>query len=342
MSDLSMEYYEITPAMCEGRGWNDTESPFGRLPRSAQSDLAGEWPLSHTSTGECCFFTTDATDLFIRQELGEEQLGEPTFNVCSFSGVDLYFYDENQRRWRWAAATPYGGITNRTPEYPLLEGLEKKMRRGLLYLPLRNRLLKLELGVRAGSRFVPVPPRRTPPVVYYGTSLIHGAYASRAGLCLTSRIGRALDLPMINLGFSGMARMELGMAHLLSSLDAAIYVIDPYHNLSVENIQNNFDPFLELLCGQHPDTPVLMLTSPAEFKSWLLERLAREEAEKRPLIQKKMEVLQRRFANLYFLPGENFYGSDDVSVDGLHPNDEAFGRMADVVGAEIRRILALN
>lgn len=336
---LEIRYRELSPAMCEGRGWPDSDSPFGRLPSAVKNDLPDVWPLSHSSTGECCFFNTDAGDIFIRQELGGEMLGEPTFNVCAFSGIDLYVYDEDQRRWRWASATPYHGIESRHPEYPLLEGMERKMRRFLLYLPLRNRLLKMEIGVNPAACLEKVPPRRTPPVVYYGTSLIHGAYSSRAGLCVTSRIGRILNLPIINLGFSGAARMESAMAQLISSLDAAIYVIDPYHNLSMENIENNFEKFLDYLCKERPETPVLFLTSPAEFKCHLLESLRLFEEQKRPMIHEKMKRLMKHRTNLHFLDGRDLYGSDDVSIDGLHPNDEAFTKMAGTVAKNIRKIL---
>src|SRR5574344_102545 len=139
---MSASYYQVAPAQCEGRGWNDSESPFGRLPLTAQTTLPTVWPFSHTSTGECCFFNSDATDIFIREELGESMLGEPTFNVCAYSGVDLYCFDETQNRWRWASTTPYHGIENQHPEYALIEKMTRRMRRFRLYLPLRNRLLK--------------------------------------------------------------------------------------------------------------------------------------------------------------------------------------------------------
>ncbi len=41
--------------------------------------------------------------------------------------------------------------------------------------------------------------------------------------------------------------------------------------------------------------------------------------------------------NLHYLKGENFYGSDEVSMDGIHPNDDAFAHMASILEGKSRR-----
>ena len=46
------------------------------------------------------------------------------------------------------------------------------------------------------------------PILFYGTSITHGACASRPGMVHTAILGRHLDRPVINLGFSGNGRME--------------------------------------------------------------------------------------------------------------------------------------
>jgi len=321
----------IRPSAVEGRGWKTTAAPFGRLPVKVKELLPDVWSNSHSSTGMCVFFNTDSVSLDVRWELGKEQLGEPNFNVCSHSGVDLYIYDEAAKRWRWAAAPPHHAIKDRYPQVELLGNLSPKMRRCRLYLPMRNELLKLAVGVDFGAQFELIPPRRTPPLVYYGTSIIHGAFASRSGLGTAQILARNLDMPLINLGFSGAARLEKEMASLLAELDAGIFIIDPYHNLTPEMIGRNTESFIDTLCAARPDTPVFMLGAPPHFHAWLYPEMKNNEDQKTALYGKICRRMMKKYPNLRYLNGGSFYGGDDVSVDGVHPNDEAFGNMAAIL-----------
>ena len=54
-----------------------------------------------------------------------------------------------------------------------------RARRYTLYLPLYNGTEMLEIGVPPGAAFHPIPPRREKPLLFYGTSILHGACASR-------------------------------------------------------------------------------------------------------------------------------------------------------------------
>ena len=50
--------------------------------------------------------------------------------------------------------------------------------------------------------------------------------------------GRRLDLPVVNLGFSGNGKAEPEVARLLADLDPAIYVLDPLPNLTPAFLAN--------------------------------------------------------------------------------------------------------
>ena len=157
--------------------------------------------------------------------------------------------------------------------------LPKQVRRSRLYLPLRNRLASLKLGVDTASKTKLIPPRKERPVVYYGTSIIHGAFNIRPGLALTSRLERKVKRPVVNLGFSGGARLDPAAATMLAELDAAVYVCDPYHNLSPDLIRQNFEAFFDELCSKRPTTPVLLVGAPPVLNGWLRPDVSRNDEE---------------------------------------------------------------
>ena len=324
----------------EGRGWKKTEFPFDRIPAKVKDSLPGVWKNNfHSSAGMCAHFVTDSTRIRIRYQLGSEQLGEPNFNVAAFSGTDLYAYDPKQKRWRWAAATPHFILTDQNPEYTLIEGMPRKKRRFRLYLPFRNQILKLAVGTDKDAEWSVTPPRTEQPLVYYGTSLIHGAFVTRPGLGTAQIVARELDLPLINMGFSGSAKLELEMARLLAELDARIYVIDPYHNLSPDQIEERMEVFLDELCSRKSGTPVLFLGAPPVLNAWLKPDRLQIDERKIALMGAIAKKMKKKYANLHYLKGTNFYGSDDVSIDGIHVNDAAFGHMAKILIRKIRTLL---
>jgi len=335
MSEKTVRWYNLKPSDFEGRGWADTEAPFDRLPAKIKEKLPQVWENSHSSTGMCVFFNTNSTSFHVKYKLGSKQIGEQNFNVTAHCGVDLYIYDTVEKRWRWASATPHFTIKDQNPEMTLLGGLPSKMRRCRMYMPMRNQLLSISIGVDSDAEFELVPPRKKAPLVYYGTSIVHGAFSTRSGLGVAQILARKLDMPLINLGFSGAARMEKEMAELLAELNAGIFIADPYHNVSPDDVKNNTEPFIETLCSAHPKTPVFMLGAPQLLQAWLKPSEKAEQDAKTNLYGKICRRMMKKYPNLHYLKGENFYGSDEVSMDGVHPNDDAFAHMANILAREI-------
>ena len=334
------KWYSLSGADFEGRGWKNTEFPFDRIPSKVKETLPEVWENNfHSSAGMCVHFSTNSTQIQIRYQLGSEQLGEQNFNVAAFSGVALYVYDQQEKRWRWAAATPHFVLNDQNPNYTLLDGLPCKERRYRLYLPFRNQILKIAIGIDKKAEWSVTPPRTEQPLVYYGTSLIHGAYVTRPGLGTAQIVARELDLPLINMGFSGSAKLEINMASLLAELDARIYIVDAYHNLTPTLIEERMETFLHELCTRRSGTPVLFLGAPPVLNAWLKpERLLVDER-KITLMGQIARKMKKKHANLHYLKGTNFYGSDDVSLDGVHVNDAAFDHMSKILVKKIQKII---
>ncbi|MFH1264465.1 MAG: SGNH/GDSL hydrolase family protein, partial [Planctomycetota bacterium] len=212
----------------EGRGWTETKRYFDRLPAKAEGVVrAPVWGLSRHSAGMCIRFATDATEISARYELLSPNLGMPHMPPTGVSGLDLYAQDD-QGTWRWVAVTrPDAQAVKAT----FASSIPPGRRNYMVYLPLYNGVESLEIGVPADAAFEPVPPRSDKPIVYYGTSIAHGACASRPGMAFPSILGRRLDRPVVNLAFSGNGRMDPEVVELLAELDTAVYCIDCLPNM---------------------------------------------------------------------------------------------------------------
>lgn len=336
-----LKWFDAIEWGCEGRGWADTRQPYDRLPaRAEQLATADVWNLSHSPTGMCVHFNTDSPEIHIRWKLGSEQLGEDNFNIISFSGMDLYVNDGGS--WRWAATTPHFQVKDTRPEVCMIEGLAPEMRRCRVYLPQRNPVLAVEIGVVPGAAFEPVPPRRNPPLVYYGTSIVHGAFTARSGLGCPQMLARELALPLVNLGFSGNARMEAELAALFAELDAAMFLIDPLANMDAKLVEARAEPFLRILCEKRPEVPVFQIESPQPFGAWTKPGDVAAHREKIVKYRAAFSALKGEgAANLHYIDASGFYGEDnDASTDYVHPNDLGHKRMSDGLAQAVRAALA--
>ncbi len=315
----------------EGRGWEDRESPFDRLPFHAKEKICsqnkGLWELAKSSTGMCITFRTDSTEIRVRRKLALPQLNEYNFNTCSFSGFDLYG-ETPAGKWRWIGTTPYAA--SEAEEYSLAVNMLPGYRRYRIYLPLRNQLLKAELGILETSRFEAEKPRSIrESVVFYGSSIVHGAYVSHAGLSHPSRLGRELDVPIINLGFSGMGKMDLYMADVMAELDCKVFVIDALPNMDPELVRKNALPFLRRLRELRPDTPFVLMEEPDRSNDWVYPEQHKRTSGNRSALKKVFRQLQAEGENnILYLKGYGLTGYDgEGSIDGIHPGDVFVERM---------------
>ena len=193
----------------EGKGWTTTEHYFDRLPESARAKVSEvAWKQSKESAGLAVRFVTDADAVNVRWSLTSGSLDMPHMPATGCSGVDLYTRGENHT-WRFVGNGRPGKQEGNLAKFEFPGGA-RPQRECLLYLPLYNGTLSIELGVKPGAHLEKAPPRPEglrQPVVIYGTSITQGGCASRPGMAWTSILGRLLERPVINLGFSSAGTM---------------------------------------------------------------------------------------------------------------------------------------
>lgn len=325
----NLAWYDIRHLGVEGRGWNDTESFYDRFPARAKT-LVPEavWNLSRHSAGMFVRFVTDATSLSLRWKLRVNQLAMAHMPATGVSGLDLYVRDA-AAGWRWAGiAVPR--------EFPLntaaIAGpFTPATRQFMLVLPLYNGVESVEIGLPAGSTLSKAPPmtaRR--PICVYGTSIVHGGCAARPGMAYPAILSRRLDCPQINLGFSGNGRMEEAIAHLMAELDPCAYVLDALPNMTPELVRERVVPFVRILREARPATPIVLVENIVYQNGHLVQARADGHANKNAALREAFAALvSAGTPGLHYVPGAELLGDDgEGTVDGTHPTDVGFARMA--------------
>lgn len=332
---MNRTWYELGTLGVQGRGWAETAHPYDRLPARAEAAIPEwVWDLSRQATGFYVDFRSNAAEIHARTVLRVP----PYEHQAYIKYLDLYARDV-AGKWRWAGMSKHGFIPS--GQTPLIEGLSPEWRTYRLYLPLFYAVERIELGLPAEASVEPVAPPARKPIVVYGTSIVHGHAASRPGMAWTSILGRRLDWPVINLGFSGSARMEPDLGGIIAELDAALFVIDPLPNMSRETVEQNAEPFLRHLLAAHPRTPILLVEDRAHAQEWLYTAMRQDREAKRAAFRALYERLCAGGAtNLAYTEGDPLLGDDsEATVDGSHPSDLGFVRYADCLQPTIAALL---
>ena len=337
-ADEGLDFYDVSDWGVEGKGWTDTERYFDRLPSRAKAVVREPvWRLSRHSAGMLTRCETDATEIWVDYELLNERLEKPNTPATCVSGVDLYAQDP-QGEWRWLSVTR---PQEKRIKQPIVKDLAPGRRRYMVYLPPLNGVEYLKIGVKGGALFRPIPPRSEKPILIYGTSIVHGVGASRPGMPHPAILGRHLDRPVINLGFGGNRRMEKEVGALLTELDPCLYVIDCLPHMLGPTVAERAEPLVRQLRAARPKTPILLVEDRTYANTPFLPAFQERHRGSRAELRKAYQsLLPSGIADLHYLEGEKLLGQDrDDTVDGSHPSDLGFMRMAEVFEPVIGRIL---
>lgn len=339
-TQAKMEWVPVHELTVEGQAFTGLAAPFDRLPARAQKTVRKQvWDLSRHAAGLCVRFRSDARSLRVRWELTEARLAMPHMPATGVSGLDLYMRHEG--RWRWAAtAQPRKFPDN---ESGLVRNLDGELHEYQLYLPLYNGVKRVEIGLTGGAKLEGFPrSERRRPIVFYGTSITHGACASRPGMTHVAILGRRLDRPVINLGFSGNGRLEQEVGDLVREIDAAVYVLDCLPNLNGKQVAERLVPFVRALRKARPETPIVIVEDRRYPNGFVFDGRRKRNLENWKACRAGFEQLQNDgLKRLFYLEGAALLGEDgEDTVDGSHPTDLGFMRQARAMEPVLRRALA--
>ena len=238
----------------EGRAFDGTEHYYDRLPSNVTTSVNGNVrTMKHHTAGMQFRFVTDSKTLVFKWVPYNASLEADNMAASGASGIDVYRFDAARGRWLYVKtgriSSSAGGSLSLdwTPGTPCL-----------VNLPLFNGIREFSLGIAPEATVTRLPPHRggnVKPIVFYGSSFTQGLGASRPGMAFVNIVGRMLDVPVVNLGFSGGCFMELEMSEHLAAIDASCYVLECPDDMDAATV---CEPFISNLRTMRPNVPIVM------------------------------------------------------------------------------------
>lgn len=338
---LDVEFFNVqdSPFSIEGFAWHNPGQPFFRLPYNfTDKDInAAALSLAACTAGGAIRFRSDSKWIVVRavfrNSIDSGRMPRSGSGGCDLYGTNGYighfqYMNEDGLIWLPTEATApadelrFMGMVE--PPAGFLP-VEQKLRGSpdgkiidfQLNLPLYGGIDKLEVGITSGATLEPPTPHRiTLPLLFYGESITQGGCASRAGNSHVSMLGRALDIEVINLGFSGSGKAEFALAEAISKLQLSGLVCDLGHTANARE-------FLQIIRNAQPELPILIISK--TYSDEKLSRTLYDSDDKR---------------RTYFLDGRSIFGDNDgCTVDGAHPNDFGFYLMYQAMLPILQRMI---
>ena len=176
--------------------------------------------------------------------------------------------------------------------------------------------------------------RNKKPIVFYGSSITHGAFASRPSCTYEAVLSNRLDLDYINMGFSGACKAEPEMMEYLSNLEMSAFVLDyDYNAWTEEYLESTHYNAYKTIRDKNPNIPIVMASRP-NYDTYEYNGPAR-----RNIIKKTFDKARKDGDNnVYFVDGKKHFSHfmrSGFTVDMSHPNDGGFLCMANAFEKEI-------
>ena len=324
-----------SPFTIHGLCETEKDMPYHRLPEAvAKASNPGVEELMWHTAGGRIRFATNSPYIAIKAIMPETE----TFTdmaKAGQSGFDLFTTRFGKTTYT-ASFLPPPGLTSGFESCADVNG---DMVTYTINMPLYDGVTELYIGLAKTAEIAPAAPYwYEKPVLYYGSSITQGGCASLPGNAYQAIISRKYDTNFINLGFSGSARAEQAMAEYLTTLDVSVFVCDYDHNApNAEYLDATHWNLYKTYRTARPDTPIVFITRPDFYSNW--DNTPKRWAVIHETWRKAKAAGDK---NVYFIDGRELFAGDcwDIcTVDGCHPNDLGFYRMAQGIGKVVGELL---
>ena len=152
-----------------------------------------------------------------------------------------------------------------------------------------------------------------------------------------------LDREVINLGFSGNAKLDYEIAELMAShKDPGVFVLDYVPNCTADMIDEKGEQFFRIIRDAHPGVPIVLVQNAVLHGTDIFDKGAER------IVKAKNDAQLRLYERLkkqgekkiYFVYGDGMIGDDgDATVDGTHFTDVGMKRYAEHIYPTILKAL---
>ena len=207
----------------------------------------------------------------------------------------------------------------------------------ILFFPLYNGVSELKVFLDTNATlYKPEKYRSIAPILYYGASIDQGGCASRPDSSYPAILSKWNDIDFINLCFSGNCKGEPLMADYLTKIDCSLFFMAYDGNApSADYLEKTHYPFYERYRAVQKDVPIVFMSVPC------FERFPQAKERREVLKKSYLKARANGDENVYFLDGATLFGNYDreiCTVEGIHPNDLGFYRMAQTIYETFKEI----
>jgi hypothetical protein len=340
---------------------------YNRLPESAKANTRPSiWAIQQQPAGMFLQFQTNSSSISVNYTLGSDSLSQWHFPSTGVSGMDLYAFDETNKTWRWTGTSH--------PKFPTTTSVLASRRCSApncatmtyrVHLCTYNHIADdFAVGVSSSfDTFVPDSSHFQPPekksIVWYGSSILQGAVASRPGQIMTHQVSRNLETLIYNFGFSGNCFMETSVAQYLVNIKPipSLWIIDCNPNMNYTLINDRAIPLIHFIRSNgHPTTPIIMTEGTKHGGDWYSETARVGRYNKTIMLRNAFnELVKQGDDHLYYSTSTDIYSSDlgmkpnvagdyrflvDPTVGGTHPTDLGMRKQATYWTKKIPAVLA--
>lgn len=312
------------------------QSGFKRIDTAAYPNLPSNVKrLLNHSAGLAISFNTNSTTISAKWCV---TVSKAALNLTAIANKGLDLYIKKNGKWQFAGV---GRPDKVCSESVIVKNMDKGEKECLLYLPLYDETKSLEIGVEESATLQAAAEPFKRRILIYGSSIVHGASASRPGMAYPAILSRATGLNFLNMGVSGSAKMEKEVADLVAKIPADAYILDCVPNSSPEEITERTANLVNTIRKHHPAAPIIVLPTIVREGGFFDQSIGKRVAQQNINIKKEVDLLLKNgVKDLFFISTKNLLGTDhDGTTDGTHPNDLGFSRMVEAWKPEIVRIL---
>ncbi len=336
-ASAQLKFVDATELGIHGHTQKTDKSPYYRFDHTPYEGFSkGIINHSKCPSGLYVVFKTNSSQISASWENAPKRMGDNMTGI-SQHGLDLYIKKDG--KWRFAAVGRVSTLpSNNKRTKSLIKNLAEGEKECLIYLPGWCQLTKLEIGVDEGATIEGIPSPFRHKVIVHGSSITHGASASRPAMNYPARLSRNLGIDFINFGFSGQCKMQPQFLEFLKTCEADAFVFDAFSNPSEKQIKERLNNFVEELVKAHPGKPLIFIQSPIDQDSDFDTKKYAARMSLTKTAAEMMKVLAKKHKDVYFLAVPNVLGTDST-IDNSHPTDLGFDRFLKAYQPKIAKIL---